>query len=165
MTEGRLLHVPGLCVYTVPKVASYAIRSAMKRAKTANPNEDIPGFRFMVVRHPLERLVSCWAFFGHNRGMAFEDFWGVCRQNYMQDVHTMPQACFTGGRRMDRRVRLEALNEEWDKIREKFPRLGRIKQRNASEHGPWQAYFTPDIQAEAEEIYAADLALYRSAIG
>ena len=64
-------------------------------------NDPGPEYRFGVVRHPLDRLVSCWAYFcrdgrisnqpkmrqiGYRHAMSFDEFLDVALANHWRKV-------------------------------------------------------------------------------
>ena len=128
----RVVVVPGMVrVHLIPKVASEAIYKAFhqeKRAHLETPEENGGEFRLVVVRHPLDRLVSNWAYFcrgsptelngqpqirklGYTDNMAFDDFLEVALEQHEQNVHTRAQVEFIGPHKVDRLVPLHRLDE------------------------------------------------------
>lgn len=177
-------HIPGLRVHGAPKCASDGVTRAMQglpghsRERVDDPG---PEYRFGIVRHPLSRLVSGWAFFckdgrlhnqptlrqiGYAAHMPFWRFLEVSLANHWRNQHTRQQVDFIGSQPFDRIVRLENLTKEWARLREKFPDLRDIGLQNTSTHGEWEQYYTNKrLKRRAETIYAADMALYEAAEG
>ncbi len=174
----RLLSVlvaDGLRVHTCPKTASTSISKAMSGLKKWHENpEDVGGeYRWMVVRHPLDRLVSAYCHFclgaqlgiigmGIRKGMSFGDFLHIALRNPYGDKHLTPQFMFAGPRKFDRLCRLENLSKEWIELRKMFPLLRPIQVRNKSHHDPWPGFYTSVQRTAAELAYAADMALFES---
>jgi len=173
--------VPGLRVHTSPKVATWAILEAMPGARHAIVSEPGSELRLMVVRHPLDRLVSAWSFFcqaddniriggepnllklGYFLGMPFDRFVDICCQTHDQNVHTHRQIHFKGPHQMDALIPLPHLNEAWEGLRDRFPVLP-MTHNHRSDHGPWEAYYTHRTRDMAEQVYAPDVALYEQAL-
>lgn len=168
--------IPGLRVHTVPKVASTAILGAMPTIRRqAYPEEWGDEYRFMVVRHPLERLVSTWAFFlkdtrpneltaiGYEQPCQFEEFLSYCLEIHDANQHTRAQWLYSGPWVLDQMVRYERLAEGWAELREQFPVLGDLPVKNRSDHDTWQGYYSTRMKIEAEKMFAADMALYEMA--
>jgi len=168
-------------VHTAPKVASDAVVKALhglhgwsrERVDDAGPE-----YRFGVVRHPLDRLVSGWAYFclgdrmknqpalreiGYFDRMPFEEFLRIATASHWMNQHTRKQVDFIGSQPFDRLVRIENLTDAWEDLRKIFPNIRRIVRRNTSEHGHWKTYFSADMAEFAERVYSEDLALYHRA--
>lgn len=168
----------GLLVHTIPKVASTSMSAAMvwTHPRRAHPTEDLPGFRFMAVRHPLERLVSAWLYFTpgdklkhmqvfrHNvyKDMPFAEFVRVVLENPNKDRHTRQQDDWRGGQKIDCLVKLENLPREWNKMVGKYP-VVEIPHKNSTDHSEWWSYYTPDLARDALAVYGGDLELYENA--
>lgn len=179
MTLCNVLVYGGLRIHTVPKVASTSISAALDRHMLSKvpPDQKGDGWRFMVVRHPLDRLVSAWQFFTpairlqhmqvfrHNvqPDMQFGAFLDVVLKDPWKDRHTIPQVDWTGGQTIDQLVKLESLPDEWETLRSRFEGLKPITHRNKTEHGGWQEYFTDAMADAALEKYGMDLELYEHA--
>lgn len=175
MPSQTVLVTPGLRVHTCPKNASTSISKAMKGLKKwhANPEDAGGEYRWMAVRHPLDRLVSAYCHFclgaqlgiiqmGICKGMPFGDFLHTALSNPYGDKHLTPQFMYAGPRKFDRLCRLENLAKEWIDLRKMFPLLRPIQVRNKSHHDPWTGFYTPAQRKAAELIYAADMALFES---
>lgn len=174
----NVLLVRGLGIHTVPKVASTSLSAAVAGMdyRRVSPEDPEPRFRFMVVRHPLERLVSAWRFFTpshrmqHMRvfrhsvepDMAFEPFVRVVLRDVEKDRHTTPQAVWKGPHAIDRLVKLENLPSAWGEMQARFG-LGAIPHRNPTEHDEWWTYYTPDLARDALEVYGPDLEIFENA--
>jgi hypothetical protein len=173
----------GLRVHICPKVATAAISSAMHGSgyHHASPQEDGDEYRWMCVRHPLDRLVSCWAFFcrsesdheirgqhdllllGYYHGMPFAAFLDVALKQHNKNAHTRKQSIYAGGQTFDRLCRLHNLDREWAKLQAKFPYLTRpMMVVHKSNHSDWQDYYTDAQREAAEREFSDDLALYES---
>lgn len=167
-----------LRVHSAPKVASDGIARAMQnlpgfsRERVDDPG---PEFRFGVVRHPLARLVSGWAYFckdgrlhnqqqmrqiGYREHMTFDAFLGVALAHHWMNQHTRKQVDFIGSQPFDRLARLENMSAEWAALRERFPVLRDIGHQNRSTHGAWKTYYCAETASRAEMIYADDMALF-----
>ncbi len=172
--------VEGLRVHHSPKVAFTSTCFAIPNARYVKAEEEGPEYRWMVVRHPLDRLVSCWAFFcqsedktrlgsqhslisaGCYRGMPFDEFLDAILSNPAVNMHTMAQVRFAGPHKFDRICRLVNLQAEWAALRKMFPCLTAIDVRNRSIHDEWESYYTPAHRQRAERVYAADMALFEA---
>lgn len=176
--------VPGvLRVHHAPKVASASISAAMHGAYTqhAFSDEAGPEYRWGVVRHPLDRLVSAWAFFcrdgrirnqpglfviGYEDGMRFVEFLRLALVRHNDNNHTRFQACFLGPHKFDRLGRFENLGDEWAALRKRFPVITRdIPWHHKTNHPDWRDMYDTEVKRYAELVFAADLALYEAAEG
>lgn len=168
----------GLRIHTVPKVASTSVSAAMATSdfRRADPFEESDDWRFMVVRHPLDRLVSAWQFFTPHHRMqhmrvfrhdvtpdcTFRQFLDVVLQAPHKDRHTAPQTRYKGPHPIDDLVRLENLSEGWERLVGRFPVVP-IPHKNQTEHGHWREYFDAAMARDALAYFEADLELYDGA--
>lgn len=120
-------------------------------------------FFFCFVRHPLDRIVSAWAFFDKNRiGVAPFKTWALDVMG-KQDKHWMPQHLYTDGFRLDFVGKLETLSEDWRRLRELRPDMGlreTLPHLNSSPHRDWQDYMTPKLERQLRDYYARDFELF-----
>jgi len=137
----------------------------------ASPTEAGPEYRWGVVRHPLDRLVSAHSYFcrgeqpgvikmGICRGMPWDDFLHTALSNPYGDKHLRPQHINIGPHRFDRLGRLENLSAEWIELQKRFPALGNIRWLTKTGHGAWETYYTDEQRKRAETVFAADVELY-----
>lgn len=172
----NVLAIDGLRIHTVPKVASTSISHAIPRDITRIAPEEKGGdWRFMCVRHPLDRLVSAWRFFvprlEHMRvfrhdiheGMTFPAFLTVVLKDPYKDRHTTPQVAWKGGQYINDLVRLEGLPDGWERLRRRYAFLKPIPHKNETQHDRWQAYFDGAMARDALVAYGDDLELYENA--
>lgn len=178
----NVIVTPELRFHIIPKVASFSLTQAVKDLKPqrkAYPDEVGPEYRFMVVRHPLERMVSMWVFFcyqtnrlehdellnyGYYRHMPFDEFLEVLFKNYYKNPHSQMQIRFRGPYHIHRLVKLENLQTEWKKMRNEFQGLRELSWAHKTEYDHWSIYFSPGLLAQAEKLFQEDLALYEKAI-
>ena len=173
----NVMLIDGLRVHTVPKVGSASIDKALRRFTNRHASPDEPGeeYRWMVVRHPLDRLVSAWAYFCKKDGppktmqgigtfswMPFGEWLERVLPDPSVNSHVQPQVDFKGPFRMDRLCRLENLNSEWKALRGRFPCILPVERWNKTTHDPWPSYYTPAQRSAAERAFAADIDLYES---
>ena len=180
----NVLVADGLRVHICPKVASASISAAMigVRYNHTFTEEEGPEYRWMVVRHPLDRLVSCWAFFcnsetpleidgqhdiktlGYRYGMPFDEFLDIAIESHAKNAHTEKQILYAGNHKFDRLCRLENIAAEWSALRKRFLMLKRpLIVTHQSKHGHWSEYYS-DLQSEkAMNVFAEDLELYHRA--
>ena len=173
----------GLRAHLVPKVAHSAIAYAIgekqigQRVEPDQPSDDT---RLMVVRHPLERIVSAYTFFckerlyapfnegmanlGYKRDMLFNEFLDHLLVHYDENVHTKKQADFTGGNHIDILIPIDKLNDAWPRIAAKY-NLDSLKevQANKSNHSGWEEYYTTEQRERAEQVFKEDIELYNLA--
>lgn len=126
--------------------------------------------RFAVIRHPLDRLVSCYANKvvqgesglppRHSAARNFEEFILLISEDVLANEHFQPQVLSLPAN-LDVTLRFDSLKEDWDRMRSRFQLpLGRLSHQNQSSHKPWKDVFTPQLQRLAEELYADDLRVY-----
>ena len=180
----RVVVVPGMCrVHLIPKVASAGIYKAFhteKRAHLETPEESGDEFRLVVVRHPLDRLVSNWTYFcqgsptelngqpqirklGYTDDMAFNDFLEVVFVQHEQNVHTRMQVEFLGPNKASRIIPIDRLDDEWFKLRRRCPEMKvmrEIPRTHTTTHRPWGDYYDAGSRVRAEEVFAPDVALF-----
>lgn len=130
----------------------------------------------MVVRHPLDRIVSAWAFFckddptridyvlkdiGYQLGMTFDAFLEICLKRHHENRHTRKQVYFAGPHKIDHLCPLERLSEDWALLRERFPNLNSIEHNHISEHDHWSSYYDSSQRKAAEAVFAEDINLFQ----
>lgn len=147
-----------------------------KQPRRASPNEQNNDYKFMAVRHPLERLVSAWKYFTpgdrlrHSQvfrhsvwpDMPFDAFIELIVQHPMKDKHTTPQTRFKGDADIDLLVKLENLPKHWNTLVGRFS-VDEITHKNKTDHDDWWTYYRPSLAQMALEAYGADLELYERA--
>jgi hypothetical protein len=182
--QRSVLVFDGLRVHQCPKVATLSISHACcyhNNYRGALPEEEGPEYRFMAVRHPLDRIVSAWAFFctgddgdikdqpdflalGYAFGMPFEAFLEICLERHVSNGHTRMQSAFAGPHKIDFMCPLSRLHEGWEGLRSVFPSLRSLGHRHKTKRAAWQDYFTPETQALAENVFSEDLARFEMSL-
>lgn len=171
----------GLRVHICPKVATASISAAMHGVHYYHESPEVDGdeYRWMCVRHPLDRLVSCWAFFcnseddseirgqhdvmslGYYHGMPFDEFMDIALEKHELNAHTRKQLRYAGSHGFDHLCKFENLAEEWRKLQARFPFLKKpLPMTHKSNHRNWKMYYTDEQRQRAEDVYADDLDLY-----
>lgn len=178
----------GLGLLTIPKVAATSLRVALLAAvgEEPRPGRQVhhhPALRRVrdapctvtFVRHPLDRLVSCWAdrvrgsggrspsapmrALGYRPSMDFAHFVAhVAGVGTDADPHTRRQVDYLAAHRVDRVRRFERIADDWDALRRRFPALPPLGHHQRSERGPWQDYYDDRTRRLARELYERDLA-------
>jgi len=186
MANEKVVCVPGLLrVHLIPKTASASLYKAFhqeKRAYLAPASDDGGEYRFMPVRHPLDRLVSIYAYFcmgdglngqpqvgklGYYKTMPFAAFLDVVSERHWENIHTRKLVEFAGPREADRYAPYERLQEEWTALRAKFPKTKMMRELpvlHRTRHMPWESYYTPETRKRTETVFADDLALYEKGL-
>lgn len=169
---------------TIPKVAATAMRRALLigngveltkgqvhrhpaliKLSTSEALKRGPVYAF--VRHPLDRLVSCWAdringwppsrpmlALGYVAGEPFAAFVRRVQQiGAMQNVHTAPQTAFieTGVRWHQ----IEDAKAAWPVVMRETG-LPPLEHCNRSERSDWRQHFDAETLAIAQDIYRDD---------
>ena len=141
-------------------------------------------FRFAFVRHPLDRLLSCYtqkvAYYGQNpdlpfvfwmfgkrfaRDMTFTDFVHAVAKipDAVSDPHFRSQHCFVyykGKPLYDYLGRFENLEADWQTVCERLGCDLSLPHENKSSHEAWQDVYSPELRVIAEKRYARDLELF-----
>ncbi len=171
----------GLRVHICPKVATASISAAMHGSgyHHESPLADGDEYRWMCIRHPLDRLVSCWAFFcnsdtdheikgqhdiielGYYHKMPFDEFLDIALEKHELNAHTRKQARYAGGKKFDRLCLLEELPEEWKMLQARFHFLTKeLPLTHKSDHRHWSEYYTPEQRKRAEAVFSEDMELF-----
>lgn len=180
-----VLIIPKLRIHVINKVASTSIRMALKASglnySTAYPEDRGYEYRWMCVRHPLERLVSAWAFFcnqpedglkfkprllemGYRNGMQFYEFLEVALIHHSEDPHTMAQVHFKGPHSINRICRLENIEDEWWSLQDKFPLITEsLEVVHKTEHYEWERYYSRKQRDITSRLFQSDIYLYDNA--
>jgi len=175
--------VGGLRIHLCPKVATTSIARAYEHLEFCYeyPEDAGPEYRFMPVRHPLDRMVSAWAFFCHGGkqalrgqpelqaigcydGMPFAKFAELCLVHHECNIATRMQTKYRGPHKIDEFCPSENLDQRWPSLRDKFPFLRPLRWANSSNHDRWLSYFTPDLMTRSEKVFADDMALYETSL-
>lgn len=179
----NVLVAPGLRVHICPKVATASISDAMLGVKYhhATPDEEGPELRVMPVRHPLDRIVSAWAYFcdaetdheikgqkslhaiGYRYKMPFDDFLNIVLERHAENNHTQMQVDFAGPHE-PHLVTLANLGKAWSMLRVAFPYLRPIKHVHGSGHAGWQDYYNHTQRDRAMQVFAPDVRLFEKAV-
>jgi len=168
----------------VPKVACTSIKEAILRADGIDPPSrpttvyshphwrcrasEKPGFAFTFVRHPLDRLVSCYkqkiptgkGAVGLNCPLptdtSFYDFvrWAVSQE--IPNKHFAPQSFVLGYQRLDFVGRFDRLAEDWATLRSQFPQLPELQHFNRTQPDDWGSYYDSETRRVAREFYLLD---------
>jgi hypothetical protein len=125
--------------------------------------------RFTIVRHPFDRLVSCWADKVRGTGIlmpkdtSFARFVSRLNDDYVTgNRHVAPATRVlyhetTGELMVDRILRFEHLEEDWELIREEFG-LQKLQRVNTSKRGAAPMdYYTPEIVEAVAAYYQDDM--------
>ena len=175
--------LPGhLRIHFAPKCASAAINSGVHGSgyHPAFPDDEGPEPRFMAVRHPLDRIVSAWAFFcddeknfiskqhslqdlGYKFKMTFEEFLPICLRWHYKNAHTRKQIVFAGPYHIDYLVNLENLDNVWGELQKKIPLLKPMNRSHVSVHKPWEEYYSNESRSYAEDVFREDVELFERA--
>ena len=168
-----VIKIPGLRIHTIPKVASGSIKNAFREVpyEMVSPDEKGPEYRWMCIRHPLDRIVSAWAFFcfhkgeltgnltrlGYTKGMPFDEFFNLIIEVHDEDRHTCGQFHYAGPHKIDRYVKLHNLSAKWKVLEKKFPVLNKpLQWLNPSQHQGWQRQYSVAQFDEAMRVFNAD---------
>lgn len=168
----------GLRLHTINKVAHSSLNIIMRgiEKRRTSPYEKSKDYRFMVVRHPLDRLVSSWHFFckggapkdlvspihdlGYKRGLTWTDFLELVKKDKDCNIHITDQYKFAGDKKIDMLTPIERLDEHWEILRTKFTYLPEMIHENPTDHKEWWWYYTDKERAEMEELFMTDKVLY-----
>ena len=141
-------------------------------------------FTFSFVRHPLDRLVSCYShkvftygqysdvsilfwMYGKSfsRDMSFEAFVHTVAKipDAVSDPHFRSQHCFLYHR--DQRVcdflgRFENLQYDWQKVCDKLGVELLLPHENKSAHRPWQEMYSAELIQVASKRYRKDMEFF-----
>jgi len=128
-------------------------------------------FVFTVIRHPFDRLVSCWSdrvvrsgqiAFAPYKDYSFPEFARlVISGRFRLDRHTVPMTWMhsnEGKPMFDFAIRFERLHQDWDALRQftGIPLMD-LPHANRSKHKPWQEYYDADLLARVARYYWEDL--------
>ena len=128
--------------------------TAIKEHKVDNKFHPIkPEKSFAVIRHPCDRLVSCFA--DRYEGWTWEKFldYVLHEPDKTIDSHCRPQYLHLSP--------MPAKLVSFDHLREELAAMGlEMKVRNASKHKPWQSYFKPQQIRSIRARYREDFELW-----
>ncbi len=196
MAELELIYVP------IPKAANRSIKLALAhRLGMSLAESDVhalpwkflnkrqlrasPFFRFTFVRHPLDRLLSCYTqkivsyernkggrpeFWRHGRRfwpqMSFDEFVHEVAKipDSRSDVHFRSQHTFisndvTAELPLEFTGKFESMEDDWNRFAPHFD-LPLLPSTNKTRHKPWREAYTPELEAIAHERYAVDMKLF-----
>lgn len=128
-------------------------------------------FKFSTVRNPYDRAVSTFRHHRYRSGgdmgaKGFEEFWSTWPNEPTTSHATV---CFLrnqidflrqkdGSVIMDEILRFENLQEDFEKIRNRFPHIGELPKVGFTDHGKvYQEYYTPSSRKLIEDMFAADI--------
>lgn len=162
----------------------YGRRFKLNKHSTAKQIRAIVGedlwrgyFKFAVVRHPLDRLVSAYLFYrkwDHPSTDAvralsgFEEFvhsefFAADRRNATRPAGSQTAFLWDGGLAVDLVCRFESLTDDMARVASRlglgdFPAA--LPQLNATERTHWEDYYTPASQEVAMSAYRDDFATF-----
>jgi hypothetical protein len=127
---------------------------------------------FTVVRHPLDRLYSCWVSKFHpdrfrdleqhhdvlRLGMSFPEFVAALEGIDLRTAneHIRPQSVILAPGRA-KVLSFENVNRDWWQLRLSHPLLPELPMVNVSEHPDWRTAYSPELVERAVALYAGDL--------
>lgn len=164
------VHVPktgGNAIMAALRLATDDIRSRGRWHATAHEGRTtLPAWSnyrsFAFVRNPWDRMVSAYAYITRGE-TSFDAF--VCKGQDFQDnpmwPRSAPQVRWThnpdGQQCVDVIGRFETLAADFAEICPSAPPLERV---NASDHRPYQDYYTDTIRQRVADMFAADIAAF-----
>lgn len=116
------------------------------------------------VRHPLDRLVSCYhnQCLGENRynlgECSFLEFANFVLKNEVLDKHFVPQFKFLGDY-CDQIIKFEELDKEWSDLMNTYG-LPELQNLNTSKRDDWRKYYNPEITKALQTYYKRDFDKY-----
>lgn len=186
-------HLRAIFVH-VPKCAGTSIENALKESqdrvvgghttalgyRRAFPEKFRDYFKFAIVRHPADRLVSAFNYLRErpinpalnnqvvHEAKDFRSFVVKLAESedlLMKIVHLMPQHCFVCDPTMkvlvDKIFRFEAMTRTWTQLCRRYTLNGTpLPKRNASSHAPWQDCYDPASLQLVASLYQKDFALF-----
>lgn len=180
----NVIHVPGQAlIHICPKVATASQSRALVHTGYHHISPTAvcadTAYRFMIVRHPLDRLVSAWAFFcnssapmpdelqelGYWKYMPFDIFLDVVEKRHGEENHTRAQIWYAGPHHADIDPwPFERLNDAWEHLRANHvPKAAPLDHLHGSEHDDWKQYYLPYRRTSIERLFDCDMALYERA--
>lgn len=135
----------------IPKNASTSIR----KHRTDHRFYPLTGLKIAVIRHPLDRLVSC---FENGQAYAVPDFKKFCEviiklSDDEIEAHAKPQHLY-----LDPFPDKLILFEDVGKF---FEEAGMpLETANKSDHKEWETYYDEELKSKVENRYAEDLRIY-----
>ena len=130
-------------------------------------------FKFAFVRHPLDRLVSCWNRHTQINNMfnengkpieSFDYFIDKLASNEYTDKYrytVLPMVNWlqdeNGKIDMEFIGRFENLSNDWDSLAEQIGCELPLPRKNNTRHKRWMKYFTPKTRKMMEDYYKEDM--------
>lgn len=172
-----------------PKCGSEYLSRVVKRNRVLRPYDDGEQFVVFVTRHPLDRLVSTWAFFCVSEARPKHQFrkylqdpgdlesdwltWEQFQAKFIEkkdyEAHLRPQNFnFRDAEHIDYFIPLDELNNHLLTLQEGFPEVNfdlDIVSRHVSKRDKdWRNYIDEDSQfyREAMRFYKTDWVLYNT---
>lgn len=172
----------GYALLTIPKVAGTSIRAALLRThghelELHRQVHHHPALRFVdtcpfvatFVRHPVDRLVSCWADrirgerpseplrrLGYGPDSSFSGFVReVAEIGTQANVHTAPQVSHLARVAPDFIGRFERLPDDWQRL-QGIVGIGPLPHMQRSGREGWRQHADPATEALVRELYADD---------
>ena len=140
----------------IPKTGGQSMEAVLGLPNQHDTARNIPRPRFAFVRHPLDRLVSAWAYAAKKGTLAKGPMTaeGLRRLFVMQHLVVVPMSHFLDAE-VDFLGRFENLHEDWKHISDvPLPHL------NKGERGPWQQHLDDEMLGLAIDYYREDFARF-----
>ena len=125
--------------------------------------------RLVIVRHPVDRLVSAYYFAWHNKGarrLWFNEWWQIVKENPRIDMHTEPMADLFklyGVNQKDFIFQLEQIDQWWPVMAQELPQIFDREPGRTNAAKVAKAPVEDEIRAEILEVYADDYEIWKKA--
>lgn len=153
----------GLPFIPIPKCGHTTITQCTRHFRMIPYEEALSAEKvYVVLRNPVSRIRSAYeniwkGLFGEPPLTAW---WCRVRERPHLDYHTAPYDYFLDGFKNLELLRLEDIDVWWPVLKRSYPRsFGPLRIRNST---PKEVVLPDEMVAEIEEVYADDLALWRS---